>query len=222
MIVANQKPLKEIMAMLKGAKRILVLGCRGCTASCAAGGAKEVKILASAIRLDKKLHGEEVEVEESTLVRQCEPKYLEPLKEIGPSFDCVLSMGCGVGVNFIADRCPGVRVKPALDTTFYGAKLSQGEWREMCAGCGACVLHLTGGLCPVARCAKSLSNGPCGGSQGGRCEVDPETPCIWHQIYSKLKDFNETEQLEAIIPIRDWRPSGHGGPRHRIREDLLP
>ncbi len=74
----------------------------------------------------------------------------------------------------------------------------------------------------MARCAKSLSNGPCGGSQGGRCEIDPEVPCIWHEIYEKLKGFNEEASLETIMPIRDWRPSGHGGPRKRIREDLLP
>ena len=222
MIIANQKPLGEIMEMIEGAKRILVLGCRGCVAVCSAGGDKEVKILASAIRLGKKRRGEDVEILEDTYVRQCDPEYIEPLKEQGKDFDVVLSTACGVGVNFIADRIPGVKVKPALNTTFYGANLSSGEWREMCAGCGACVLHLTGGLCPVARCAKSLSNGPCGGSQGGRCEIDPKVPCIWHQIYEKLKGFREEKGLEAIMPIRDWRPSGHSGPRQRIREDLLP
>ncbi len=222
MIIANQKPLGEIMDMLEGVRRVLVLGCRGCVAVCSAGGDKEVKILASAIRLGKGRNGEEIEVVEETFVRQCDPEYLEPLQEMGKDFDLVLSMACGVGVNFIADRVPGVKVKPALNTTFFGANLSSGEWKEMCAGCGACVLHLTGGLCPVARCAKSLSNGPCGGSQGGRCEIDPEVPCIWHEIYEKLKGFNEEASLETIMPIRDWRPSGHGGPRKRIREDLLP
>ncbi len=222
MIIASQKPLGEIMDMLEGVKRVLVLGCRGCVAVCSAGGDKEVKILASAIRLGKARRGEDIEVVEDTFVRQCDPEYLEPLKDAGKEFDVVLSMACGVGVNFIADRVPGVKVKPALNTTFFGANLSSGEWKEMCAGCGACVLHLTGGLCPVARCAKSLSNGPCGGSQGGRCEIDPEVPCIWHEIYEKLKGFNEEASLETIMPMRDWRPSGHGGPRKRIREDLLP
>ena len=222
MIIASQKPLGEIMDMLDGVKRVLVLGCRGCVAVCSAGGDKEVKILASLIRLGKKKKGEEIEVVEETFVRQCDPEYIEPLQDMGRDYDLVLSMACGVGVNFIADRIEGVRVKPALNTTFFGANLSSGEWREMCAGCGACVLHLTGGLCPVARCAKSLSNGPCGGSQGGKCEIDPNVPCIWHQIYEKLKGFNEEKGLEAIVPIRDWRPSGHGGPRQRLREDLLP
>ncbi len=222
MIIASQKPLQKILDMLEGSKKVLVLGCRGCVAVCSAGGDKEVKTLASAIRLGKKRRGEEIEVVEETFVRQCDPEYLEPLKETGKDYDCVLSMACGVGVNFIADRCPGVKVKPALDTSFYGANLSSGEWKEMCAGCGSCVLHLTGGLCPVARCAKSLSNGPCGGSQGGLCEIDPNVNCVWHMIYEKLKGFGEDSSLEEIMPIRDWTTAGHGGPRHRIREDLLP
>ncbi len=222
MIIAEKKPMKEILGMLSGVKRLLVLGCRGCVAVCSAGGDKEVAVMAAAIRLGRKLSGEPIEIQEDTLVRQCDPEYLEPMKERGKEFDAVLSTACGVGVNFLADHCPGVRVFPGLNTTFYGANLSSGEWKEMCAGCGSCVLHLTGGLCPVARCAKSLSNGPCGGSQGGRCEIDPDVPCVWQLIHDRLKEFHQEETLRKIMPIRDWTSAGHGGPRRRVREDLLP
>ncbi|MGC9022990.1 MAG: methylenetetrahydrofolate reductase C-terminal domain-containing protein [Dissulfurimicrobium sp.] len=222
MIIAERKPLKEILKMLEGVSRLLILGCRGCVAVCSAGGDKEVAILASAIRLGRRNLGASIEIDTDTYVRQCDPEYLEPLKERGKGYDAVLSTACGVGVNFIADLCPGVRVFPALNTSFYGANLSSGEWKEMCAGCGACVLHLTGGLCPVARCAKGLSNGPCGGSQGGRCEIDPDTPCIWHRINDRLSAQGEAERLTEIMPIRDWTAAGHGGPRRRVREDLLP
>ena len=222
MIIAEQKPLDEILEMISGIERLLVLGCRGCVAICSAGGDKEVGILASALRLGRKKVGKPIEIDEATYVRQCDPEYLEPLKEDGKKYDAVLSMACGVGVNFIADRYPDVNVLPALNTSFYGANLSSGEWAEMCAGCGSCVLHLTGGLCPVARCAKSLSNGPCGGSVGGKCEINKDLPCIWHQICEKLTGRNQDQLLRKIVPIRDWRPSGHGGPRRRIREDLLP
>jgi ferredoxin len=222
MIIAEQKPLNEILEMISDIKKLLILGCRGCVAVCSAGGDKEVKVLASALRLGRKKAGKPIEIHEATYVRQCDPEYLEPLKEEGKNYDAVLSMACGVGVNFIADRCPGVNVLPALNTTFYGANLSSGEWAEMCAGCGACILHLTGGLCPVARCAKHLSNGPCGGSVGGRCEINPDVPCIWQRIYDKLTSQNKEQMLRKIIPIRDWRPAGHEGPRRRIREDLLP
>ncbi len=222
MIIAERKPMPEILGMLQGARKVLILGCRGCVAICSAGGDKEVGVISAALRLGFKKAGQEVEIHEETFVRQCDPEYLEPLKDKGKEYDAVLSTACGVGVNFIADRCPGVKVFPALDTSFYGANLSRGEWKEMCAGCGACVLHLTGGLCPVARCAKSLSNGPCGGSVGGRCEIDPDVQCVWHMIYEKLQEQDRVAQMEEIMPVRDWRSAGHGGPRRRVREDLLP
>ena len=222
MIIAERKPMKELLSMVSGVKRLLIVGCRGCVAVCSAGGDKEVAILAAALRLGVKRAGGDIDIQQDTLIRQCDPEYIDPLNEKASGFDAVLSMACGVGVNFVADRCPGVNVLPALNTTFYGANLSSGEWKEMCAGCGACVLHLTGGLCPVARCAKSLSNGPCGGSQGGRCEINPDVACIWQQIYDKMSSMNRKEELRQIVPIRDWATAGHGGPRRRIREDLLP
>jgi len=208
--------------MISGVDRLLILGCRGCVAVCSTGGDKEVAILAAALRLGRRLAGKPIEIHEETYVRQCDPEYLEPLKETGLSYDAVLSTACGVGVNFIADKCPGVRVLPAVNTSFYGANLSSGEWREMCAGCGACVLHLTGGLCPVARCAKSLSNGPCGGSVAGKCEIHPDVPCVWHHIHKRLTELRQAERLTEIMPMRDWTTAGHGGPRRRVREDLLP
>ncbi|MEF3169480.1 MAG: methylenetetrahydrofolate reductase C-terminal domain-containing protein [Deltaproteobacteria bacterium] len=222
MIIAERKPLREILDMISGMEKVLILGCRGCVAVCSAGGDAEVDVLTSALKLGRKRQGSPIHIDKDTLVRQCDPEYLEPIKSIGRKYDAVLSMACGVGVNFIADRCPGVNVLPALNTTFYGANLSSGEWKEMCAGCGACVLHLTGGLCPVARCAKSLSNGPCGGSVGGRCEIDPNVSCVWNLIYDKLSELKRSEDMKEIMPIRDWRTAGHGGPRNRRREDLLP
>ncbi len=222
MIIAERKPMNELLDMISGVKRLLVLGCRGCVAICSAGGDKEVSIIAAALKLGRKRAGEAIEIDEATLIRQCDPEYLEPLPDMAKDYDAVLSTACGVGVNFIADRCEGVNVLPGLNTTFYGANLSSGEWIEMCAGCGSCVLHLTGGLCPVARCAKSLSNGPCGGSTGGKCEINPNVPCVWHRIYDKLMDRKEEKRLQEIMPIRDWTTAGHGGPRRRLREDLLP
>ncbi len=222
MIIAERKPLNQLIDMVQGVKRLLILGCRGCVAVCSAGGDKEVSVLAAALRLGIKRQGGTIEIDQDTVIRQCDPEYIDPLNERGREYDAVLSMACGVGVNFIADRCAQINVLPALDTTFYGANLSSGEWKEMCAGCGACVIHLTGGLCPVARCAKSLANGPCGGSQGGRCEIDPSVPCIWQNIYEKLSGMKKQDRLREIMPIRDWAPAGFGGPRTRIREDLLP
>jgi len=221
MIVGQRKPIQEIIGMLKGIKNILILGCGGCATVCSAGGEKEVEILASIIRIDRKKKGEPVETKEKTLARQCDTEYLEELKDEVDKYDAVLSMACGVGVNFLADMYPKTIILPALNTSFMGVSEEQGVWSERCAGCGDCVLDKTGGLCPVARCSKRLLNGPCGGSQNGRCEINPDIACVWQLIYDRLKGLNQLEKLQEIFPMKDWSSSLHGGPRKIVREDLI-
>ncbi|HEC99181.1 MAG TPA: hypothetical protein ENN18_02205 [Proteobacteria bacterium] len=220
MIVAERKPIKEIISMINGLRKILVLGCKGCVTVCSAGGEREVEILATIIRMDRKKKGEPVEVMERTLVRQCDPEYLDLLSDSIGQFDAVLSMACGVGVNFLADRYPKTVALPALNTKFYGVAEEQGVWSERCAGCGDCILNLTGGLCPVARCSKGLFNGPCGGSVNGKCEISPDIPCVWQLIYDRLKGLNQLDKLDEVLPVKDWGVSPHGGPRKIVREDL--
>lgn len=220
MIVGQRKPIQEIIGMLKGIKNILILGCGGCVTVCSAGGKKEVEILASILRIDRKKRGEPIETKEKTLARQCDTEYLEELKDEVDKYDAVLSMACGVGVNFLADMYPKTIILPALNTSFMGVSEEQGIWSERCAGCGDCVLDKTGGLCPVARCSKRLLNGPCGGSQNGRCEINPDIACVWQLIYDRLKGLNQLEKLQEIFPMKDWSSSLHGGPRKIVREDL--
>ncbi len=220
MIVAERKPINEILGMIKDAKRVLVLGCRGCVTVCSAGGEREVEILASLIKVGRKKEGKPIEIIEGSLVRQCDKEYIDSMDKWDGQYDAVLSMACGVGVNFIANLRPMVNVYPAVNTSFFGGSMDQGVWVEQCAGCGDCVLHLTGGLCPVARCAKSLMNGPCGGSQDGRCEIHRDVPCIWQYVHDKLESLGRKEQMLALAPIRDWRSAGHGGPRKVVRDDL--
>jgi len=98
--------------------------------------------------------------------------------------------------------------------------VEQGLWSERCQACGNCVLHLTGGICPIARCAKSLLNGPCGGSQHGHCEVGSDLDCAWHLIVDRLREQDRLELLMEIQPPKDWTTSRHGGPRTIVREDL--
>ena len=135
--------------------------------------------------------------------------------------DAVISMACGVGVQFCGEVFEGKRVLPALNTRFYGANVEQGVWAERCAGCGSCVLDKFGGICPVARCSKSLLNGPCGGSQNGMCEVDPESiPCGWQLIYDRMKLLGTLDTLEEIQPMKDWSKGRDGGPGKITREDM--
>ena len=220
MIVAERKPLAEILEMVKDCKKILVLACRGCVTVCSAGGEREAEILASLVRLGLKKNGCRAEVIEGSLVRQCDKEYIDAIDEWQGQYDAILSTACGVGVNFIANLRPTDNVYPALNTTFFGGSAEQGVWSEQCAGCGNCVLHLTGGLCPVARCAKSLMNGPCGGSVDGHCEINPSVDCVWQMIYDRMGRLDRQQELTVAAPIRDWSTAGHGGPRKLIRGDL--
>lgn len=221
MIIAEQKPLNEIFANLEGHTRILVAGCRSCVAICLAGGEKEVGILAEAIRLFSDLHGKCWTVSEVTVERQCEKEWVREIAPLVEKVDCVLSLACGVGAQTVQEIFPDVRVIPGLNTSNMGAPEEQGKWSEKCAGCGDCVLHLTGGICPVARCSKSLLNGPCGGSENGVCEVNPEIPCAWDQIYHSLKRLGRLDLIEQVIPPKNWLPSRSGGPRKIVKKDAV-
>lgn len=220
MIVGERKTLEEIRKMIGRYKKVLVVGCGTCVTVCLAGGEKEVAILSSALRMAAKKEGDGLEIAEATIERQCDIEFIEELREKVEGVDAVLSMGCGAGVQTIAETFKEIPAYPALNTRFIGRTEEQGVWSERCAACGDCILHLTGGICPIARCSKSLLNGPCGGSKDGKCEINPEVDCAWQLIYDRLKALGELYKLEEIIPIKDWSVSRDGGPRRLIREDM--
>jgi ferredoxin len=220
MIVADQKPLKEIRQMLEGRSRVLAVGCGTCVTVCLAGGRQETAALASSLRMATRIDGRPVEVDEALVQRQCEWEFADALAPRLESYDAVLSLGCGVGVQTLAERFPGKRIYPALNTRFMGMPTSHGVWEERCIGCGNCILDKTGGVCPVSRCAKQLFNGPCGGSEDGHCEVAKTTPCAWHRIWERAEALGMTEALMAITPPKDWSTSRDGGPRRIVRDDL--
>ena len=220
MIVAEQKPLEEIKSLTADAKKVLVVGCGTCVTVCFAGGAREAAIVAASLRMASKLNGREKAVTDATVQRQCEWEYLDEIAGQVGAADVILSLGCGVGVQALAERYPNAIVLPGLNTAFMGLPLEQGVWAERCAACGQCILGLTGGICPIARCSKQLLNGPCGGSSKGKCEVNPEIDCAWQLIYDKLKAQGRLHLLMEITPPKDWRTSRDGGPRKIVREDL--
>ena len=220
MIVAEQKPLAEIKNMLANYNRVLVVGCGTCVTVCFAGGAKEASILASSLRMASQLDGNAKKVDEITVQRQCEWEYIDLLAEKLDGYDVILSLGCGVGVQALAEHFPIKRVLPGLNTSFMGLPIKQGVWEERCQACGNCILDLTGGICPISRCAKQLLNGPCGGSQNGRCEINPEVPCAWDLIWKKMTALGLQDQLLNVQPPKNWSTSRDGGPRRIIREDL--
>lgn len=220
MIVAEQKTLEEIVDEIGDAKRILVLGCNECVTVCEAGGKKEVGVLASALRMYYMNRGEERKIDENTIERQCDTEYLDEITGEVDQYDAILSLACGVGIQFTAERYPSMAVLPGVNTCFLGATEYRGLWTERCQACGQCILHLTGGICPVARCAKRLLNGPCGGSTDGKCEISKDLDCAWQLIIDRLKNLNRLDDYEKIMEIKDWSHDRAGGPRKVEKEDV--
>lgn len=221
MIVGEQKPISEIKEIIAPYKRLLILGCGTCVKTCFAGGEDEVVTLASSLRLVAKREGREVEIEELTIERQCEDEFIQEAAGKIADSEAVLSLACGAGVQALARRFPTTPVLPGVNTTFIGVLESQGLFTEECLGCGDCELAKFGGICPITRCAKKLLNGPCGGSQDGKCELDGDIPCAWQLIIDRLKVLGQLDRLKAYIGPKDWRPSSSGGPRKLLREDHI-
>ena len=220
MIVAKKKPIEEIIESLKDYRRILILGCNECVTVCEAGGKKEVAVLASALRMYFMNQGKNVKIDEVTLERQCDHEYLEEVRKTVDQYDAVLSLACGVGVQFMAEKYMRTPVLPGVDTCFMGVTEERGVWTERCQGCGQCILAFTGGICPVSRCAKRLFNGPCGGSTKGKCEIDKELDCGWQLIINRLTELGRLEDYEKLMPMKDWSTERAGGPRKVVREDV--
>jgi len=191
--------------MIAGYKKILIVGCGTCVTICWAGGEKEVAVLSSQLRLASKKDGNELEILEATIERQCEKELVEALKDKVQQVEAVLSMGCGAGVQPIAEIFPDTPVYPALNTTFVGMPEREGVWVETCRACGDCFLDKTGGICPIVRCAKGLLNGPCGGTNNGKCEVDPEKDCAWTLIYQRLERQGRLDVMRKYYPPRNFQ-----------------
>jgi len=218
MIVANQKPVKEILEMLPENSKLLVVGCDTCVTVCLAGGEKEVKVLCSTLKMVEKKFKE---VNGTSIERQCDKEFLNEVAPLVQEADIIISMACGAGVQMMSDYYSGKVVVPALNTLFMGSNEGAGYWIERCLGCGDCILNITGGICPRTRCSKGLLNGPCGGSQDGKCEVDPENlECGWNLIYNRLSELGKLDIMSEIRPPQDWSKSHDGGPRRVIREDV--
>jgi hypothetical protein len=220
-IIGEWKPLDELVTTLEGHKRVLVAGCATCVAECAVGGEREVETLAPLLRMALKKRGRSVEVSTRTLERQCEWEFVEEIAGAVREADAVLSLACGIGVQALAERYRETAVYPGVNTTSLAIREKPGLWAARCAACGDCMLGETFGLCPVARCAKSLQNGPCGGTRrNGKCEIDDNTDCVWTLIVQRAEARGRLDALAKVRRPRSWANSGHGGPKRMLREDL--
>ena len=221
MIVGERKPIDEILEMLAPHKKVLVLACGGCVTVCLTGGEKQADLLASQLRLASGKQDLGLTVDVDCITRQCDREFIDNLTKAPGDYDAVLTIACGVGVGFMSEQFPDVPFLPGLNTTFYGASVADGIWQEYCHGCGDCVLAWTGGICPIARCSKSLINGACGGTDKGKCEVSNEMDCAWYLIYERLKKLGRLDELRKLRPARDWRTDRGAGVRRLVLREMV-
>lgn len=208
--ITRAKPFEEVLKSLSRDQKVYLVGCGTCTTIQHTGGKSEVLAMKDKLEAaEKKVTGWMV------IPTACDPLAEQALaaniREVEAA-DCILAMPCSFGVQTVAlyTKKP---VYPALDTMFIGKEQSPSDFFEVCMQCGGCVLARTATICPIVRCAKSLFNGPCGGSVAGKCEVDPNTACGWQQIIDRLTAQGRLDQLEEIEPLKNWSTSLSGGPR---------
>jgi len=203
-IVTTQKPLDEILDFLSPYNSILIAGCDGCTQP--PRGLREARTLAQLLELGGKLRSKNFNLRVTTLPKQCDSYLtLTTLQAQIEGIEAILSLACGLGVQTITQVLPDCPAFPSQNTLFIGAEIREDSTlEERCAACGDCMLAITGGICPIARCAKSLLNGPCGGSQHGKCEIDPEKDCAWDLVIKRLEKLGRVSALEEIRAPRNF------------------
>ena len=215
--ISKQKSLNEIKQQVEEFDRIYITGCGTCATMTKTGGTEEVTSMKKYLEdLGKLITGSTV------IPTACDEMTEVALKENEEAINnanCVLIMASALGVHRLS-LYTDLPVIPALDTLFIGVEDSPGHFNEVCIQCGQCVLGETAGICPITRCAKSLLNGPCGGSSDGKCEISRDIDCAWHLIIERLEALGELERIKPVEMYKDWRPSHSGGPRKIVREDL--
>ena len=199
--ITKQKPLKEILSNIEKYSKIYITGCGTCATMCETGGVREV------LEMQEKLKASGKTVVGWTVIpTACDILSHEILKQEEEKIknaEVILEMTCGFGNQQIA-RGTTLPVIPANDTVSMSIESPEGRFESVCMQCGECLLGVTGSICPVVICPKSLCNGPCGGTDHGKCEVDKEKDCAWTLIYNVLKEQRRLDILREYQPPKDY------------------
>ena len=198
MLITQLKEKETILSLIVG--KVLIINCHGC---------KEVYFPErEANALQQELRAEDRVTGVITTDYICNPENMQlrlsKHKDAIEAADTVLVFSCGVGVQTVAEYLGNKRVCAACDT--YALPGFQGvtPLEYDCKQCGECYLNLTGGICPITACSKSLVNGQCGGSKNGKCEVDPDMECGWERIYRRLAQLNRLDVLKCPVQVRNY------------------
>jgi len=215
MVTVKLKPMVKILELLKPYEKVFVVGCQLGSGRCRNGGLREAYKVAGYLEL----HGFKITGVKSpggTCILERIDSNSKSLVKEASSSDVVLSLACGAGTQLLAEEL-SIPVVTGVDTLFIGVERERRYFDEYCVACGECIISQTGGICPVARCPKSLVNGPCGGAIAGRCEVDPSIPCVWFKIASRLEELKELPSFRGVTLFRDYRASIY--PRRLVLEE---
>lgn len=217
MVIQKQKAFEEILKSLEGEQKVFIAGCADCATTCRVGG--EDQLVEMKVKLEeagKTVTGSYV-FDTACLRGEVRDKGKEYAAAIQGA-DSVLVLACGSGAQTIGDEL-GVPVHPGADSLFIGEVVRLGKYVEKCSACGQCILEYTDGICPVTRCSKGLLNGPCGGSNNGKCEVDPEKDCAWALIFDRLKERGHLDKMRGYLEPKDntkrITPGQHEWPKKR-------
>jgi len=205
MIITEKKPIAEIIDSLKGVSKVFLVGCGECATTCKTGGKDEL------IKMQQELekHGK-------VIVGSCVPDapcIASQIKaEVAKNMQAfrqaegVLVLSCGLGAQSIKDNDRlAKRIFPACNTLCGAVVDAKGDFYEKCSMCGECILGITAGICPMTLCPKGLLNGPCGGMDKGKCEVDKERDCAWVLIYRELEKQGRVHQLKVAQSPKDFK-----------------
>ena len=207
MIITRQKEFKEILKFLEGQTKVFIVGCGECSTTCKTGGEDDVKKIREALEKEGKVVTGYCVPSAPCIAAKVKLELVKSRKTIESS-DAVLVLACGLGIQSVKDNLrTGKPIHIGCDTLFMGQIDSKNAFLERCAACGDCVLELTGLICPVTRCPKSLLNGPCGGQDKGKCEVDKDKDCAWILIYDELKKQDRLHLFKQVKPPRDHSKS---------------
>ncbi len=210
MIVTKKRDFEELMENVKNYRNFFLIGCSECATLCGTGGEPELKAMKEALEAEGKSVTGTFVAKTGCQVLGTKVE-LKPFKEAMDKTDCIIVMSCGAGTQTAVELYEDKPVYPANDSMFLGNMTRLKVFDERCSLCGECILDKTGGICPITRCAKSLLNGPCGGSQDGKCEISPSLPCAWDLIINRLSKIGCLYLLEEIMPPKNWEPSYNSG-----------
>ena len=198
MLITELKAKETIQALATG--KVFIINCHGC---------KEIRFPeheAEALQKELVAGGNVTGIITTDYICNVENQAVRLQKHQAAieAADAILVFSCGVGVQTVADAFPGKRVYACCDTYALPGWQGVTPLEHDCRQCGECYLNITGGICPLTACSKSLVNGQCGGAKNGKCEVDPDMECGWERIYQRLKMVGRLDALKCPIQIRNY------------------